>query len=76
MGETGAEDLVDAERFLTLTDRLRDARDRIADAETTDRRRTQWQRLLVAATNAAKEDLDDAEQRLQRLEVELARHLD
>lgn len=75
MGQPGPDGLVDAERFLALTERLRDVRDRIADADTADRRRTQWQRLLVAATNAAKEDLDDAERRLVRLEAELERHL-
>lgn len=67
--------LVDAERFLTLADRLRLLRRRIDASPAAERRRLRWQRLLLAATDAAQRDLEDAERRLLRLEAELDRHL-
>lgn len=67
--------LVDADRFLSLTDRLRQVRERIEGGGTDDRRRSQWQRILVAISDAAKDDLDGAERKLTRLEAELDRHL-
>lgn len=67
--------LVDADRFLALTERLRHVRERIEGGRTEDRRRSQWQRILVAISDAAKGDLDGAERKLTRLEAELDRHL-
>lgn len=67
--------MVDAERFLGFTDRLRRARERVEGPGTEERRRAQWQRLLVAITDDAQTDLDGAERKLTRLEAELDRHL-
>jgi hypothetical protein len=66
--------LVDADRFLTLTGRLRELRRRIEESAPEERRRARWQRLLVAATDVAQRDLEAAERRLLRLEAELDRH--
>ena len=74
--EAASSPLVDADRFLALTERLRRVRDRIESGRTAERRRRQWQRILVAISGAAKDDLDGAERKLTRLEAELDRHLD
>ena len=74
--ETGPSALVDADRFLALTERLRRVRERIETGRTAERRLRQWQRILVAISDAAKDDLDGAERKLTRLEAELDRHLD
>jgi hypothetical protein len=67
--------LVDAQRFLTLTGRLRVVRERIEASNEVDRRRAHWHRLLVAVTDAARSDLSRAEEKLTRLEAEIDRFL-
>jgi hypothetical protein len=73
-GGAGHGGLVDAERFLRLTERLQHVRERVEDGDD-DRRRNHWQRLLVAISDAAKDVLEVAERKLTRLEAELDRHL-
>jgi hypothetical protein len=71
----GGGELVDAERFLAVAERLRAARLRIERGAANDHRRAQWQRLLVTISNIAKTDLDRADETLTRLEADLDRHL-
>lgn len=71
VGASGS--LLDAEQFLVLTNRLRALRDRIEASGQGERRRSHWQRLLVAASDAAKSDFDRADEKLTRLEAELDR---
>jgi hypothetical protein len=68
--------MLDADRFLTFAERLHAARERIEAASIGDRRRAQWQRLLIAVSAAAQQDLEGAERQLTRLEAELDRRLD
>jgi len=55
---------VDAERFLRVSDGLREAFGRLTGADVDDASRARWQRRLIAITNAAKHDLATAERRL------------
>lgn len=68
--------LVDAERILALTERLRDAHARIDGASITGQRRSNYQRRLAAVADAGQSDLDKAEAQLERLEADLDRQLD
>lgn len=65
--------LVDGDRLLELTARLRRLHERIADADIVGRDRERLTRSLVAVSEAAKGDLDAAERDLRRLETELER---
>lgn len=76
VGETrDSSGMVDAQRFLALTERLRGARERIEAAKISGGRRTTWHRLLVSVSETAQHDLDSADDKLTRLEAELDRHL-
>jgi hypothetical protein len=67
--------LLDAQEFLVLANRLRALRERIEASGQGERRRSHWQRLLVAASDAAKTDFDRADEKLTRLEAELDRFI-
>lgn len=67
--------LVDAERFLEFADFLRVVRDRIAASGIEEERRQNWQRRLIGASDAAKQDLALARDKLERLVAEIDRHL-
>lgn len=69
------ENLVDADRFLALTDRLRTARERVEGATIASSRRSTWHERLIAIADEAKQDLDKAEAHLERFEAELDRHV-
>lgn len=75
VGRSPGERLVDADAFLEFTDRLRVVRDRIADSEVDDHRRQSWQRRLIAVSDAARQDLAAALDKLERLVAEVDRHL-
>ena len=63
--------MVDAEEFLAFTQRLRDLHTKVDAADVSERKRGQWQRQLLAVTEAARTDLARAKDRLERLEREL-----
>ncbi|HEX2029022.1 MAG TPA: hypothetical protein VHF25_13585 [Nitriliruptorales bacterium] len=67
--------LLDAERFLALTDGLRELHERVESARVSAEQKARWQRRIVAITNAAKEDLDRADEQLRRFSGELDRQL-
>lgn len=67
--------LVDGDRLLGLTARLRRLHERIADADLVDRDREMLTARLVGVSEAAKDDLDAAERDLGRLESELDRRV-
>lgn len=69
------ETMVDADRFLALTQRLRAARDRIEVAKVPASRRSTWHERLIAIADDAQVDLTSAEAHLERFEAELDRHL-
>lgn len=68
--------MVDADDFLAFTERLRAAHHRVDEAKVSDERRARWQRRLLAITDAARADLDRAEEQLGRFEADLDRRLD
>lgn len=70
--ETG---LVDARRFLDLTERLRELYDRVDAAKASTEQKGRWHRRLIAITDSARDDLDRAEGQLVRFTAELDRHL-
>ncbi len=67
--------LVDADRLLSLTQRLREVHERVAQARVSAEQKARWQRRLVAITEAATPNLDRAEQQLIRFVAELDRAL-
>lgn len=67
--------LVDADRFLVLTDRLREVRERLEAAKVSTEQKARWHRRLIAITNAAKEDLARADDQLTRFTADLDRQL-
>lgn len=66
---------LDAERFLALNDSLRALHERVEGAKASAEQKARWQRRIVAITNAAKEDLDRADEKLRRFTGELDRQL-
>lgn len=74
-GPAEAAGLVDADRILALTERLRDAHGRIDTASISTQRRSNYQRRLAAVADAGQSDLDKAEAQLERLEADLDRQL-
>lgn len=71
----GDHGLVDADRFLTLADQLRELHARIEDAKVSSEQRARWQRRIISITNAAKTDLSRADDQLVRFTAELDRQL-
>lgn len=67
--------LVDARRFLELTEQLRELYDRVDAAKVSAEQKGRWHRRLIAITDSAKDDLDRAEGHLVRFTAELDRHL-
>lgn len=67
--------LLDARRFLALTEQLRDLYDRVDDAKVSADQKGRWHRRLIAITDAARDDMDRAEGQLVRFTAELDRHL-
>lgn len=65
--------LVDADRFLSLTQRLREVHERVAQARVSAEQKARWQRRLLAITDAATRNLDRGEQQLTRFVAELDR---
>lgn len=68
--------MVDAEDFLAFTQRLHEVHARVDSADAADRRRSGWQRRLLAITETARTSLERARQQLDRLEAELDEQLD
>lgn len=68
--------MLDAERFLALTGRLKEAYRRMDSSRLPDHRRRSWSRRMTGIAQTAREDLDRAERQLERLEAEMHRHLD
>lgn len=66
--------LVDAERFLEFTQRLKDLRDRVEAADVPPSRRTVWHERLIAIADEAHGDLESASAHIERFEAELDRH--
>lgn len=58
--------LVDAARFLRVSEGLRAAFAEVNEAGLDDAVRERWQRRLIAITNVAKRDLGRAEEQLSR----------
>ncbi len=67
--------MLDADDFLGFTERLRTVRERIEAAAVSREQKGRWQRKLLAITDAAQRDLDDATDLLRRFEAELDRRL-
>lgn len=67
--------MLDADRFLALTERLRTVRSRVDGAEAPGHRRSSWARRMAAIADTATESLERAERQLERLEADLDRHL-
>lgn len=67
--------LLDARRFLELTEHLRDLYDRVDTAKVSAEQKGRWHRRLIAITDAARDDMDRAEGQLVRFTAELDRHL-
>lgn len=67
--------MVDAERFLALTERLREAYRRMDGSSLPDHRRSSWSRRMTGIAQTARENLEQAERQLERLEAEMQRHL-
>ncbi|MDP9022538.1 MAG: hypothetical protein M3N57_07550 [Actinomycetota bacterium] len=65
--------LLDADRVLALTRRLRDVHARLDDVRLSRDAKGRWQRRLIAISQSAQDDLADAEQQLERLVAELDR---
>lgn len=59
--------LVDADVLLSLTDELRDLRDRLRTADVGREQRARWQHTLSAIAQGAVGDLDRARAQLRRL---------
>lgn len=74
--DDGSGDLVDADAFLDLTARLREAHGRLGHAGLSAAELARWQHRLVAITDTAARDLSEARVRLRRLERDLGRQLD
>lgn len=71
----GASGLVDAKRLLSLAQRLRETHERVEHARVSPDQKARWQRRLIAITDAAKRDLERADDQLTRFVAELDRHL-
>lgn len=67
--------LLDARRFLDLTEQLRDLYDRVDGARASAEQKGRWHRRLIAITDAARDDMERAEGQLVRFTAELDRHL-
>lgn len=67
--------LVDAQRLLAFTERLRTVHARIDVATMSAGRRSGYQRRLAAAADTGQSDLQKAEAQLERLEADLDRQL-
>lgn len=67
--------LVDADRFLTVAEQLRELHARVEEAKVSSEQKARWQRRIIAITNAAKTDLSRADDQLVRFTAELDRHL-
>lgn len=67
--------LLDARRFLDLTEQLRELYDRVDAAKASAEQKGRWHRRLIAITDAARDDMDRAEGQLVRFTAELDRHL-
>jgi hypothetical protein len=71
----GADDSghVDAELFVRISDRLRNAFAQVARAELPSDQKSRWQRRLIAITDTAKRDLVLAEEQLERFAADWSR---
>ncbi len=65
--------LVDADRFLSLTRRLREVHERVEQLRVSAEQKARWQRRLVTITDVATRDLGRAEQQLTHLVAQLDR---
>lgn len=64
---------VDAEVFLRISERLREAFAEVADADLTPGQKRRWQQRLIEITNTAKLDLGQAEEQLRRFAADWRR---
>ncbi len=74
-GGSADEPLVDADRFMRVSEGLKQALADLGRAQLTDSQRARWQRRLLAITNAAKEDLAAAERRLEAYQADFSRQV-
>jgi len=73
--EPDAATSLDAFAFVTLSEGLRGAFDRVGSADLTEHQRGHWHRRLLAITNAAKRDLPRAQAQLDRYGIDWAREV-
>lgn len=66
---------IDARAFVTLSEGLREAFDRLGASDVTEDQRGRWQRRLLAITDAAKRDLPEAQAQMDRYRSDWAREV-
>lgn len=69
-GEDQEDGLLDAARFMRVSEGLRAAYARIGQTEMEAAAKERWHRRLIAITNVAKRDLTRAEEQLERFHAD------